>query len=43
VRGGSWYWPAEHAHGGHRRRYEPDNDPPHHFGFRCAVAVLESP
>ena len=41
IRGGSWYWGAEHAHGAHRRRYEPDNDPPHHFGFRCAVPVRE--
>lgn len=41
IRGGSWYWPGEHAHGAHRRRYEPDNDPPHHFGFRCAVRVAD--
>lgn len=39
IRGGSWYWPAEHATGWHRRRYEPENDPPHHFGFRCAAPV----
>ena len=43
IRGGSWYWPAEHAHGAHRRRYEPDNDPPHHFGFRCAIPVVQMP
>ena len=43
IRGGSWYWPAEHAHGAHRRRYEPDNDPPHHFGFRCAARVVQMP
>ncbi|MFT6399451.1 MAG: sulfatase activating formylglycine-generating enzyme [Bradymonadia bacterium] len=41
IRGGSWYWTAEHAHGAHRRRYEPDNDPAHHFGFRCAVLVVD--
>ncbi len=39
VRGGSWYWPAQHATGPHRRRYPPNNDPPHHFGFRCAVGL----
>ncbi len=38
VRGGSWYWPAEHATAYHRRRHFPANAPPgfHHFGFRCA-------
>ena len=37
VRGGSWYWPAEHATGYHRRRHQPQNAPVfHHFGFRCA-------
>jgi sulfatase modifying factor 1 len=35
VRGGSWYWDGTHAAGWHRRRHEPDNDPFHHFGFRC--------
>lgn len=39
VRGGSWYWPANHATSRHRRRYEPDNQPPHHFGFRCVVPL----
>ena len=41
VRGGSWYWPAEHAHGAHRRRHLPDNPRTafHHFGFRCAADV----
>lgn len=39
VRGGSWYWGPECATGYHRRRYQPSNDPPHHFGFRCAVAA----
>ncbi len=40
VRGGSWYWPAEHASGYHRRRHFPANKPPamHHFGFRCAAS-----
>jgi len=39
VRGGSWYWPAEHATGYHRRRHLPDNPRRqfHHFGFRCAA------
>ncbi len=37
VRGGSWYWPADHATGYHRRRHFPANDPFHHFGFRCAA------
>ncbi len=36
VRGGSWYWPGEHATGYHRRRHFPNNKPYHHFGFRCA-------
>ncbi|MEZ4462428.1 MAG: SUMF1/EgtB/PvdO family nonheme iron enzyme [bacterium] len=39
VRGGSWYWPAEHATGYHRRRHHPDNHPFHHFGFRCAQSI----
>lgn len=39
IRGGSWYWPAEHATGWHRRRYPPSNQPAHHFGFRCAVSA----
>lgn len=37
VRGGSWYWPAEYATGYYRRPHEPDNEPFHHFGFRCAA------
>lgn len=38
VRGGSWYWGAEHATATHRRRHFPHNRRPsyHHFGFRCA-------
>ena len=39
VRGGSWYWGAEHATGYHRRRHHPSNDPFHHFGFRCAISI----
>lgn len=39
VRGGSWYWPAEHATGYHRRRHHPNNTPFHHFGFRCAKSL----
>lgn len=39
VRGGSWYWPAEHAAGWHRRAHVPANQPFHHFGFRCAADV----
>jgi sulfatase modifying factor 1 len=39
VRGGSWYWPAEHANGYHRRRNHPINKPFHHFGFRCAKSL----
>lgn len=42
VRGGSWYWPAEHATGYHRRAYRPNNEPPHHFGFRCAASLVEA-
>jgi len=42
VRGGSWYWPAEHATGHHRRRHLPHNprEAYHHFGFRCAADPL---
>ncbi|MBW2457461.1 MAG: SUMF1/EgtB/PvdO family nonheme iron enzyme [Deltaproteobacteria bacterium] len=39
VRGGSWYWSADHATGFHRRRHTPSNAPFHHFGFRCAADV----
>jgi sulfatase modifying factor 1 len=39
VKGGSWYWPAEHARSWHRRPWQPSNQPPHHFGFRCAASV----
>ncbi len=39
LRGGSWFWPAEHATGYHRRRHTPTNDPFHHVGFRCAAST----
>lgn len=42
VRGGSWYWPADHATSYHRRAYRPNNEPPHHFGFRCAASQDEA-
>jgi len=41
VRGGSWYWPAEHATTIYRRRHVPSNRPFHHFGFRCAASLEE--
>ena len=42
VRGGSWYWPTEHATGVHRRPHHPANRPFHHFGFRCAASAEEA-
>lgn len=39
VKGGSWYWGWEWARAPKRRAYRPDNDPPHHFGFRCVKDV----
>lgn len=43
LRGGSWYWPAEHATGLHRRSEVPDFKKTfHHFGFRCAASVAEA-
>ena len=42
VRGGSWYYPKEHATGLHRRPHGPDNKPFHHFGFRCAASFEEA-
>ena len=42
VRGGSWYWPAEHATTTHRRAHVPSNQPYHHFGFRCAASPDEA-
>lgn len=43
VKGGSWYWPAEHATSWHRRPWQPTNKPAHHFGFRCAADVSAAP
>ncbi|OIP32463.1 MAG: hypothetical protein AUK47_20460 [Deltaproteobacteria bacterium CG2_30_63_29] len=42
VRGGSWYWPKEHATSIHRRSHVPSNDPYHHYGFRCAASLDEA-
>jgi formylglycine-generating enzyme required for sulfatase activity len=42
VRGGSWYWPAAHVTGYHRRRHLPSNEYFHHFGFRCAFTLAEA-
>lgn len=39
VKGGSWYWQAQHATGFHRRPHWPKNKPYHHFGFRCAKDI----
>lgn len=39
VKGGAWYWGAMSALAAVRRPYEPKNDPPHHFGFRCVKSV----
>jgi formylglycine-generating enzyme required for sulfatase activity len=42
VRGGSWYWDAEHATTYYRRSHTPENHPFHHFGFRCAASIDEA-
>ncbi|MCB1138149.1 MAG: SUMF1/EgtB/PvdO family nonheme iron enzyme [Leptospiraceae bacterium] len=42
VKGGSWYWDADWARAAKRRAYRPDNNPPHHFGFRCAASISDS-
>jgi formylglycine-generating enzyme required for sulfatase activity len=44
VRGGSWYWPADHATGAYRRTHFPINEIKnfHHFGFRCAASVEQA-
>jgi formylglycine-generating enzyme required for sulfatase activity len=43
LRGGSWYWPAAHATGLHRRANEPSFKRGfHHFGFRCAASVEQA-
>lgn len=41
VRGGSWYWDETRATGVYRRAHVPDNNPFHHFGFRCAATVQD--
>lgn len=43
VKGGSWYWNADWARAAKRRAWQPDNKPPHHFGFRCAKSVDTMP
>lgn len=42
VRGGSWYWDADHATGVFRRPHFPANEPFHHFGFRCAATLEQA-
>lgn len=42
VRGGSWYWPAEYATAIYRRPHVANNQPFHHFGFRCAASLAEA-
>ena len=42
VKGGSWYWDADWARAAKRRAWQPNNSPPHHFGFRCARYVGSS-
>ncbi len=42
VRGGSWYWDHRYATAVYRRTHVPDNDPFHHFGFRCAASLEEA-
>jgi formylglycine-generating enzyme len=42
VRGGSWYWDADHATTYYRRSHTPENHPFHHFGFRCAASIDEA-
>jgi formylglycine-generating enzyme required for sulfatase activity len=41
VRGGSWYWDADRATSTWRRPHHADNEPFHHFGFRCAATVAQ--
>lgn len=42
VKGGSWYWDYDWARAAKRRAYRPDNNPPHHFGFRCAKSLPQN-
>ncbi|MCB1174284.1 MAG: SUMF1/EgtB/PvdO family nonheme iron enzyme [Leptospiraceae bacterium] len=39
IKGGSWYWDADWARAAKRRDWQPSNEPPHHFGFRCAKSL----
>ncbi len=39
VKGGSWYWGPIAARAASRRPHVPENNPIHHFGFRCARSV----
>lgn len=42
VRGGSWFWGGEYATTITRRAHHPDNEPYHHYGFRCAASADEA-
>ncbi len=42
VRGGSWYWEADHASAVFRQAHFPENRPYHHYGFRCAASLGEA-
>ncbi|NUP10859.1 MAG: SUMF1/EgtB/PvdO family nonheme iron enzyme [Polyangiaceae bacterium] len=42
VRGGSWYWEADHATTTFRSHHLPGNEPYHHYGFRCAASLDEA-
>ena len=42
IRGGSWYWDATKNTAVYRRSHHPDNNPFHHFGFRCAATVEQA-
>lgn len=42
IRGGSWYWEADRATAVWRRTHKPDNQPFHHFGFRCAATLEQA-
>jgi sulfatase modifying factor 1 len=39
IRGGSWFWDKTRATGVYRRPHYPQNEPFHHFGFRCAASI----
>ncbi len=39
VRGGSWWWPIDHATGTFRRGKPPANGAHHRYGFRCARSL----